>query len=315
MVNSDLYNFIVVAEELNITNASAKLFITQQTLSEQIKRLEKTYGQTFFERRPRLKLTPQGELMLAYAKKAVLEEQRLQADFDRIKDSRNFRIGYSGTKGAMILSASLPEFISRNPQTGVSLIAASAAMLPIMLESGDIDAYIISGGKAHSDCICEVLYISEFNYICRKNLFFRYCSKESFREMSYSEKIKTIARVPFSAAPKNFPLRKTLEVFFHEHGLEPNFTSSATSAAINFDICKIGQAAIVLPLEMFDQYYSSVDPDDYVVIKLPDMKEIEPLSFVCKKNTTKVDVTEMIRILKIHAPVDNRSQKDNDPTA
>ena len=303
MVNSDLYNFIIVAEELSITGAASRLFIAQQTLSEQIKRLEKNYGKVFFERKPHLKLTPQGERMLKYARIVVEAEQQLRTDLDRIDNDRSFKIGYSGAKGAMILSASLPEFAQRYPQSGISLISISPPILPRMLESGDVDAYIISGADAPADCINEVLYISRFKYLCRKDLFSKYCDPQAFQSISYEEKIKAIARIPFSAAPKNFPLRKTIEVFFRKHGAEPNITHSATSAAINSDICKLGRAAIVLPEEMFSLYTGSMDPDEFISFDLPDMKEIEPLSFVCRQGQSKVDIQEMISILKSNAPV------------
>ena len=85
MNNISLYYFITVAQELNITKAAEKLFITQQSLSEHIKKLEKTYNAVFFERHPRLKLTYQGEQMLAYAQKVVEAEQELD---EKLQDDR-----------------------------------------------------------------------------------------------------------------------------------------------------------------------------------------------------------------------------------
>ena len=55
-----LYYFTVAAEELNITRAAAKLYISQQSLSEHIRKLEKQYDAVFFTRGGRLALTAQG---------------------------------------------------------------------------------------------------------------------------------------------------------------------------------------------------------------------------------------------------------------
>lgn len=49
--------FIVTAEELNISKAAERLFISQQALSSQIGQLEQHYGVKLFERRPNLALT------------------------------------------------------------------------------------------------------------------------------------------------------------------------------------------------------------------------------------------------------------------
>ena len=71
MNHTGLYYFTVAAEELNITRAAAKLFISQQSLSEHIRKLEKQYDAVFFTRGGRLALTSQGERMLRYAREVL----------------------------------------------------------------------------------------------------------------------------------------------------------------------------------------------------------------------------------------------------
>ncbi|MFB9525927.1 LysR substrate-binding domain-containing protein [Nonomuraea roseola] len=57
-----LQSFLVVAQELNITRASARLHISQQTLSAQIQQLERAMGATLLVRTSRgVLLTPAGD--------------------------------------------------------------------------------------------------------------------------------------------------------------------------------------------------------------------------------------------------------------
>lgn len=58
--------FMLAAEEMNFSRAAEIAFVTQQCLSDHIKKLEDSYGVKFFTRRPRLSLTPEGEAMLRY---------------------------------------------------------------------------------------------------------------------------------------------------------------------------------------------------------------------------------------------------------
>jgi len=60
--------FLTVADEKNITRAAGRLYMTQQTLSRQIRHLERTLGVDLFVRTTRgVDLTPAGEALAASA--------------------------------------------------------------------------------------------------------------------------------------------------------------------------------------------------------------------------------------------------------
>ena len=56
--------FLVLAEEQSISRVAQHLFVTQQSMSEQMKRLEQLYCAKLFTRRPRFQLTAAGEALL-----------------------------------------------------------------------------------------------------------------------------------------------------------------------------------------------------------------------------------------------------------
>lgn len=66
MTNSEKL-FLILAEELNFRRAAARAFLSQQGLSDHIRRLEGCYGTPLFYRRPRVSLTPAGEADTAHA--------------------------------------------------------------------------------------------------------------------------------------------------------------------------------------------------------------------------------------------------------
>ena len=57
---TSLRYFLEVVAEGSVTKAAQKLYISQQSLSEHIARLESEYGVKLFERTPRLHLTYAG---------------------------------------------------------------------------------------------------------------------------------------------------------------------------------------------------------------------------------------------------------------
>ncbi|MEV0350587.1 LysR family transcriptional regulator [Nonomuraea sp. NPDC050680] len=65
----DLRYFVAVAEELNVTRAAERLFVSQPALSKQLKALERQLGFGLFERVPTgVVLTRQGEALLPVAR-------------------------------------------------------------------------------------------------------------------------------------------------------------------------------------------------------------------------------------------------------
>jgi DNA-binding transcriptional LysR family regulator len=73
--------FVVAAEELNFTRAAARLFVAQQALSREIRRLESHTGTTLFLRTTRrVTLTPEGERLLLLARDLVSRHDALWAD-------------------------------------------------------------------------------------------------------------------------------------------------------------------------------------------------------------------------------------------
>ena len=55
-----LYYFRELTKDLNMTRTAHRLFLSQQTLSNHIARLEKDCGTPLFYRKPRLSLTEAG---------------------------------------------------------------------------------------------------------------------------------------------------------------------------------------------------------------------------------------------------------------
>lgn len=74
--------FTAVAAELHFTRAAARLFVAQQALSRDIKRLERDLGTELFVRSTRqVELTPEGRRLLPYAHKVLAAHDELADAF------------------------------------------------------------------------------------------------------------------------------------------------------------------------------------------------------------------------------------------
>jgi DNA-binding transcriptional LysR family regulator len=122
-VENNLKYFLVVAEELNISKAAKRLFITQQSLSMHIKRLEKTYNTTLLNRKPRISLTPAGEMLARTLDEIRLLEEGLSSRINTM--SHDFRgrlnIGISHSRANIVMPHIIPAYKRTYPNIDIFL--------------------------------------------------------------------------------------------------------------------------------------------------------------------------------------------------
>ncbi|MFF8946504.1 LysR family transcriptional regulator [Streptomyces sp. NPDC014864] len=78
--------FVTVAEELHFTRAAVRLYLAQQALSRDVRRLERELGAELFVRTTRqVTLTADGERLLPYARRALEAQDELLAAFGQAR--------------------------------------------------------------------------------------------------------------------------------------------------------------------------------------------------------------------------------------
>lgn len=116
--------FLVVAEELHFSRAAARVFLTQQALSRQVKELEDELGVTLFERTTRrVSLTPTGEAfrdavtpLLAGLDEAVEGARRTERAL-----AGRLRIGFCPGAALELTAPILAEFRTAFPDVEIDL--------------------------------------------------------------------------------------------------------------------------------------------------------------------------------------------------
>ena len=140
----NLKYFLLVAEELNITRAAERLYISQQSLSNHISNMERELDVKLFTRSPKLSLTYAGELLVDTATQILdLHTQYLTKVGDI---SRHYmgvlRLGISHTCGLALLPEILPRFRAEFPMVEFSLFEGNSNQLEDELSHGRIDLIV-----------------------------------------------------------------------------------------------------------------------------------------------------------------------------
>jgi len=136
--------FLTAAKELNFSKAAEKLYISPQSLSTHISKLENELGVDLFYRDHPMRLTYAGEILVKRGQE-ILDKKNQTLDALRdIADSKRGKlsIGISHTRGLVFLPLVLPRFHEEYPQVEIQVLEAHTSMLDNALANGEIDIVI-----------------------------------------------------------------------------------------------------------------------------------------------------------------------------
>ena len=146
--NFRLKVFRSVAEHLNFRKASEHLFLTQPAVTLQIKALENDLGVRLFDRSAnRVALTPQGSVLLRYARKisalAAQAEHELGAEDGQF--SGELSLGVSTTIAQYVLPRLIGAFLDEHPRVQLALRSGNTEQVVQLVLDGSVAIGLIEG--------------------------------------------------------------------------------------------------------------------------------------------------------------------------
>lgn len=244
-----LYFFSELSKSLNMTNTANRLYISQQTLSNHIQRLENYYGTPLFYRKPKLSLTPAGTEVLEFANLVNINQQNLKGKLsDMSKEERGtIRFSSSALRISTCFSAVLPNFHERYPLVDFQITEAVTSKLVPLLTSNDLDLGII----AYSDQYPEIeqqLLLNDKLYLCVSEKLldqFYPSEKEDLKEQGiHGIEVTRFSELPFCAF-KNIVWNK-IRSCFDSAGIQPKIFFYSTYTPLGFQLCSQGLAACIM---------------------------------------------------------------------
>ena len=148
MFSPRLETLLMVAEKQNFTQAAQALSLTQPAVSHHIASLEEEFGAKLFQRgKNRLLVTPEGEIVLKYARRvrALYEKMQLELS-DAAKDMTRVRIGITHTSESNIITEVLGKYASEEGhRRSITILTDTINNLYDMLSDYRIDLAIVEG--------------------------------------------------------------------------------------------------------------------------------------------------------------------------
>ena len=143
----DLHYLVALADHRHFGRAAAASFVSQPTLSTQIRKLEDELGVALVERAPRkVMLTPAGRDIVERARRVLAEVEQLKESARRTRDPEagSVRLGIFPTLGPYLLPHVVPRIRERFPRLELLLVEEKTEVVLRMLREGRLDAGVLA---------------------------------------------------------------------------------------------------------------------------------------------------------------------------
>lgn len=161
----DLKYLIALADHRHFGRAAAACFVSQPTLSTQIRKLEEELGVALFERAPRkVMLTPVGSDIAERARRIVsdVEQMKEAARRSQAPEAGTVRLGIFPTLGPYLLPHVIPGIRERFPDLKLLLVEEKSELLLARLRDGRLDAVLLAEPIHDDQLHAEFLFEESF---------------------------------------------------------------------------------------------------------------------------------------------------------
>lgn len=143
----DLRYAITVAEEGSLSKAAERLYITQPTLSQALRKIEQQVGKPLFERRPYgMQLTEDGRAFMGRARQVLQLMEKLDSELQKFTDVRlkTLNIGAPITWGGFLVSRIFRQFYAAYPTINLNISEMKSSLLEAVLLKRQVDVAIVA---------------------------------------------------------------------------------------------------------------------------------------------------------------------------
>lgn len=211
--------FIKTAQTLNFSEAARSLYITQSTLSQQIKALEDELGCPLFERNSHnVSLTESGEIMVPLVKQILHDAEVCKSQIMDLQELITGSLNIGATFSfSPLVKETIKDFISRYPGVRLNVINRSMEELMEMLRRREVDFVLAFKPDTLFDEIeSQVLFEDRLSVIMSKNHPLAACESISPDE---------IKKHPLAIPAKGLQARNMIDKYF-------NFSSGDFSVSL-----------------------------------------------------------------------------------
>lgn len=265
--------FVCVCQEMSITKAARRLFVSQPAISNAIKEMENYYQTPLFDRiSKRLYLTESGKTVYQYALHINGLFDELEQTLSSQLDTQVLHIGSSITIGTHYMPDYIKTFSQLSPHIKTYVTIDSSEVIEKLILSNELDFALIEG-SVHSQQIQSKAF--------KEDELALICAPKSPLLKKNTVTMEQIAKQPFLMREKNSGTRETVDALFalHYSPITPIWESTSTEAIIHAVAKGIGIS--ILPLKLVQE---SINRGEISKLKVESLKLYRQFHIIYHKN-------------------------------
>ncbi len=245
--------FMCVVEDMSFTKAAAKTYLTQQCISEHIKKLEQASGIQLFERRPKLTLTHAGEIMYQTLLQIQNMENALKLNLSEISRGAmgEIKVGFNATRSRIIMPPLFMKYHNKYPKVKVSVFSDDTSVMTKMLADGKLD--VVIGVDAESNELFEMTPLADdYIYLVISDMLLKDKLRDRYHgcknEFNKGIDISLLQDIPFV---RNYPtstINNLINRFTSRYNISLDTVFSTSDYVTQLYLCSSNQLAAFFPL-------------------------------------------------------------------
>lgn len=233
---------LAVVEHGNFTRAAEALYVSQPTLSQQIKQIEELLGTQLLDRSGRtVHTTDAGQVYIDYARRALRE---LDAGRRAIHDVRDLtrgtlRLATTPTFTSYLVGPLIARFNQRYPNIALRIIEMPLDAIEVALSEDHVDLGIAFSTVRSTEIECQPLFIEKLSVVVGR--------QHTFAKRSATISASDLGKEPLALLTADFATRTHVDTYLHEQGVAPKIVIEANTINAIVEIIRHGNVVTILP--------------------------------------------------------------------
>ncbi|MEV0064038.1 transcriptional regulator CynR [Nocardia sp. NPDC050718] len=233
---------LAVADHGNFTRAAESLHISQPTLSQQIKQLERLLGVQLLDRSGRtVRLTDPGRVYAEHARNALRDLAAGERAVHDVQDLTrgHLRVAMTPTITAYLIGPLMDRFHRAHPKVTVAVAETTQDRLEEDLLADVIDLGIAFSGTHAAGIDGTALFTEDLSLVVGAD--------HDLAAHAGPLRIADLAVVPLALLSRDFATRTHIDVYLADHEVAPRIAIEANSISALVEFTRRGTLGTVLP--------------------------------------------------------------------